>query len=106
MESKQLLLNKNKAMRLLIILLINIILFFLLRLLSVLGAFWFLGIGASAPSEKWLPYITIPGVVFQIVLLYIFFNKKKCITDIRYFLLSLGLIFTLFFLDFFNALPL
>jgi hypothetical protein len=70
-----------------ILIIINVVLFVLLRIASVLVAF-LLGIGASAPSEKYAPYVLIIPVVLQLLLIFLLFRKKKIIQEkIELFLL-------------------
>lgn len=60
--------------RLTILIVASIGLFISLRMLSVLIAFLF-GIGASAPSEKYTPYVLIPVFIFQLVISFILYKK-------------------------------
>lgn len=68
-------------MKKIILIAINLVVFVLLRLTSVFAAFLFFGIGASASSDKYTPYILIPSLLIQLVLITILYSKKKFITE-------------------------
>lgn len=81
--------------RFLILLSINFVLYIGLRMLSILVAF-LQGIGANASSEKYEPYLLIPALVLQMMLVTFFYYKKKYILELYQLLAIVFMILILF----------
>ena len=91
-------------MRSLIIIFINVILFIILRYLSVLVVFLF-GVGASAGSEKYYNVILLPVLIFQVILIFILYMKKIWIIKIYEAIFSVLIILILYALGEYGIIP-
>lgn len=63
-------------MKYFLVVLINIVIFYLIRILSVFIAFSF-GVGASASSSKYEIIFSLVDILIQIFVMTIFFLRKK-----------------------------
>ncbi len=90
--------------RLVVLVIASLVVFALLRIMSVIIAFLF-GIGASAPSERYTPYILVPALIFQLVLTFILYRKRKFIeTGFQMFFL-IAMVIVLFIVGKLGLIP-
>ncbi|QMU64361.1 MAG: hypothetical protein GKR88_08740 [Flavobacteriaceae bacterium] len=88
-----------------IILAVNLGVFILLRIINILIAFVFFGIGSSASSEEYTPYILIPSLILHLFLILFLYLKKKFIQEKKSFVLQLVFVLILFYLGSIGAIP-
>ncbi len=86
------------------VVLVNIVLFYLIRILSVFVAFGF-GIGASASSSKYEIILPLIDVLTQLAIMLIFVLKRKWGLNIIHFGIALSVIISLGLLAFFEIIP-
>ena len=85
------------SMKLLILLIVNVALYFLLRVASIFVAF-LMGVGASATTEKYSAYILVPAFVLQLILIVTFYKIDKFFTSELQLITVLVILISLFIL--------
>lgn len=90
--------------KLIILILVNFLLFVGFRILSVIIAFLF-GIGASTPSQQYVPYVPIPSLVLHLLLVFFFYFRKKYILELYQLVAITLMIAILFTAGIFDIIP-
>lgn len=91
--------------KIIILTLVDLVIFITLRIISILIAFTFFGIGASASSEKYSSYILIPALLFQLLLIYFFYKKKKFVDNKKEVIILFLFTLFLFFIGRLGVIP-
>jgi hypothetical protein len=90
--------------KIIILVVLNLVLFAVLRMMSVLVFFLF-GIGASASSEKYIPYILLIPLITQLLVVFLLFWKKRYIKTNTEIIISIILIVILYSLGQMELIP-
>lgn len=90
--------------KIIVIVLVNIVFFYLIRILSVFVAFAF-GIGASASSLKYEVILPLIDVLTQLTIMIFFVLKGKWGLSIIHFVITLLIVISLGLLAFFEIIP-
>lgn len=86
------------------LIIINLVLFIILRMVSVLVFFVF-GIGASASSDNYIHYILLIPLILQLLIAFILFWKKKFIKTNKEIIITIILIMCLYSLGQMELIP-
>jgi len=86
------------------VILINIVLFYLIRILSVFISFGF-GIGASASSSKYDIILPLVDILFQFILVSVIYSRNKNVYNYYHLSVAFTVILTLGVLAFNELIP-
>lgn len=92
-------------LRFIIVILINLMIFVFLKVVYQLIFFLFGGIGASAGSEVYIPYISIASLITQLFIIYIFYKRKMYILNKKEVSILFLIPISMFILGYYDIIP-